>query len=160
MIASLEGRVNAVLSYDYFLSFPSIASVGKPNVGFQVIGLKNLSPVAGETLIFTKPIFNSLDAYNMDTGIFTVPVAGLYWFTVQICTLDGRGVQFKIFVNGKALTNTIQYGPHNTCTSASAAFEVSVGDKVSVQTPFIVSTGQVLYENVHRESMFSGALVN
>ena len=96
----------------------------------------------------------------MHTGIFTVPVAGLYWFTVQICSFVGRGVQFKIFVNGKALTNTIQYGPDYTCTSASAAYEVAVGDKVSVQTPYIASTGQVLYDNVHRESMFSGALVN
>ena len=111
MIASSESRLNTVLFYDYFLSFPSIASAGKPNVGFQVIGLKNLSPVAGETLIFTKPIFNSLDAYNMDTGIFTVPVAGLYWFTMQICNYDNKGVQFKIFINCKALTSTVQHGP-------------------------------------------------
>ena len=134
--------------------------LGKPNVGFQVIGLKNLSPVIGETLIFTKPLFNSLEAYSTVTGVFTAPVAGLYWFTVQICNTSHKGAQFKIFVNETAVTNTIRYGPSSTCSSSSAAYELIVGDKVSVKILYITSTGQVLFEKVHRECMFSGALVN
>ena len=138
----------------------SIELLGKPNVGFQVIGLKNLSPDVGETLVFTKPVFNSFGAYNTVTGVFTAPVAGLYWFTVQICNTLHKGAQFKIFVNETAITNTIRYGPSATCSSSSAAYELKVGDTVSVKIPYISSADQILFENVHRECMFSGALVN
>ena len=42
---------------------------------------------AGATLVFDSPIANVGNGYNAETGIFTAPVNGVYFFTV-VCLLD------------------------------------------------------------------------
>ena len=39
-----------------------------------------------DILIFSRSLLNEGDAYNMETGKFTVPLSGLYTFSAAMCT--------------------------------------------------------------------------
>jgi hypothetical protein len=66
-------------------------------VAFVARHLKNVAVDNGETLVFSTIVFNSGAGYDNRTGIFTVPVSGLYQFNVRLC----------IFVNTRALIDIV-----------------------------------------------------
>ncbi|XP_060582043.1 uncharacterized protein LOC132738551 isoform X4 [Ruditapes philippinarum] len=57
--------------------------VVSPNIAFHAKNRKNSNPTNGDTIVFTDIVLNLGESYNTDTGVFTVPLGGIYLFTVM-----------------------------------------------------------------------------
>jgi hypothetical protein len=53
-----------------------------PTINFSIHGFKTI--VVDEPIIFDKVLANEGGGYDQVTGIFTVPVAGMYTFTATL----------------------------------------------------------------------------
>ena len=102
---------------------------------------------------FGAVLLNKGHGYNMSTGLFTVPVPGLYTFTAQICSNQYTGLYIS--------TNsyTIAYSPVyisniGTCTTTTGVAILYTGDAVGV---FISGT-----DNVPRDSsnQYTGYIIH
>ncbi|XP_076014461.1 cerebellin-1-like [Genypterus blacodes] len=134
---------------------------GQPKVAFS-LGLTNaghVGPFNTEiTLKFTKVFTNIGQAYNTDTGIFTAPVRGAYYFRFTMMDVQSdvwMGV--SLFHNSKQIThnsdNDRDFGHKNI--SNGAVLELEQGDVVYLVLP----VNQRLYDDTSNYCTFSGFLI-
>jgi hypothetical protein len=63
--------------------------------------VKNNSPTDGDIIVFTDILLNLGDSYNTNTGIYTVPLGGIYLFTVQLCIDNSEIIHYELVVDDK-----------------------------------------------------------
>lgn len=93
---------------------------------------------------------NLRDGYNTHTGIFTVPVDGLYslsWVTRVSCS---KSYTSQLHVNKRIVGSTFAYCGYNTVTG-NAVVQLRKGDVVFVRTPEVerlevMSTGALRFQ--------------
>ncbi|XP_076014234.1 cerebellin-1-like [Genypterus blacodes] len=133
---------------------------GQPKVAFS-LGLTNaghVGPFNTEiTLKFTKVFTNIGQAYNTDTGIFTAPVRGAYYFRYTV--MDPRSVLWigvSIFHNSKKITHNNNGGHFgNKHISNGVVLELEQGDVVYL----VLLANHGMYDNAENYSIFSGFLI-
>jgi hypothetical protein len=113
-----------------------------------------------DAIKFSNIILNEGDAYNIDTGIFTAPIDGIYQFNAHICGNKTINViDYNIKVNSRWIVTgefTIPARAQDAkCTSFSAVALVRKGENVQV--------GGMSYSHLHDYSddfcSFSGVLI-
>lgn len=138
--------------------FISLEPISTPIIAFKATGIKNISPVKGEVLVFPTVLFNAGNGYDASNGIFTAPEDGLYLFTSQICVSSNKFITASIMVEdtevGRFLTHDLS--STSPCNTGDAIVEVKAGQKVLVKTKYV--SGK-LYTNSSRLLSFSGALL-
>lgn len=136
-------------------------------VAFVAKGITNTSPSVGSTLFFTTPVVNHGDGYNSSTGIFKVPVGGIYMFTVQLC------IDLNTFINFEIRSSTTVYSKtehgalaiDDTCDSVTTVAILKRGEQVWVKCLARDTDGNTIEPERYEApevywNMFTGALIH
>ncbi|XP_013406648.1 C1q-related factor [Lingula anatina] len=111
------------------------------------------------TVRFDTIVTNFGNGFSIYTGIFTVPMAGTYFFIFHGLTNSDKSSHMELVKNGKLITsgygNSAQGSGKFATISSSAILEVKLGDKVWVQ----VSGGGVYGAQHAPHASFSGYLI-
>ncbi|XP_053404440.1 SCO-spondin-like [Mercenaria mercenaria] len=132
-----------------------------PMVAFQCKDLKDFTFSSNERFVFTTTMMNEGNGYDSTTGVFTAPVAGLYSFSIQLCTRDGGS--YYIYYTFVAENKEIKRGYFRNdesyrTNSAEAVTYVNKGGSV-----FIKSTNGrdgTLFQDSYCWNTFSGFLIH
>ncbi|RVE55910.1 hypothetical protein OJAV_G00231040 [Oryzias javanicus] len=109
---------------------------------------------ADKTLEFKKVVTNIGNGYNPETGIFTAPVKGLYYFRVTGIAGSNGELNAGLKKNGQNMFAIYQKAGTQAGTSNGMALELEQGDRVYVQIwPNLTVADQ------SRLSTFTGFLV-
>uniref|UniRef100_A0A671XN66 Complement C1q-like protein 2 n=1 Tax=Sparus aurata TaxID=8175 RepID=A0A671XN66_SPAAU len=113
-------------------------------------------PSTDKTLVF-KRIFVNTGGYDQDTGVFTAPVNGLYYFTFSTYGYNTHIAGAILMKNGVRQISTFDYTSDDSSDigSNSAVLQLAAGDKVHME---LWDNGRV-YDNWNGHTTFSGFLV-
>lgn len=119
-----------------FLSFYILAGF-ETGVSFSAVltdALYNI--VIGQTIIFNKAFLNDGNAYDVTTGVFTVPMDGVYLFSYFVAEINNDQIVLRLVVNGgnrvDAVAEGVQQG-HNDQGGNLVILKLHAGDTVFVQ---------------------------
>ncbi|PWS23067.1 hypothetical protein DKP78_15095 [Enterococcus faecium] len=85
------------------------------------------------TLKFDCVFTNIGNAYDKNTGIFTVPVNGVYQFNYHIFAGGDHGAGAKFFKNKDQVVAAYNHvAPHDINTSQSVVLQLEIGDQISL----------------------------
>ena len=101
----------------------------------------------GNFVAFDSVDFNIGNAYNSSTGVFTCPVAGIYFVQVQLISGSTVNVEGEVQVNGTRKFNQRNY--HSTAgtsngVSMGGLLDLSVSDEVKVK---IIGNSNIFGQN-------------
>lgn len=132
---------------------PKVAfSAALTNAGFVNAGYAELN------LVFSKVITNVGGAYSRDSGFFTAPVRGVYFFRFTVVDhLASRTMFIRLLKNGQAVILIGEYDndAHATYLSSGVTLLLETGDRVNMAIP----AGHRLYDDANNQCMFSGFLL-
>ncbi|XP_063415957.1 complement C1q-like protein 2 [Mytilus trossulus] len=121
------------------------------------------NPGKGHTLKFDVIKTNINGGYNPFSGIFTVPVDGVYVFTFNLRLYSGVYGAYEIIKNAEvegAAVGIITGTSTQLQVTETIVFSADKGDIVYVRThPTLTQTGGV-WTNEHGRSMFAGWLIS
>lgn len=148
-VSKLENKVESKSSFS-----TKTKSKGE---GFYAYVSNNLAnPGSGHTIVYDVVMTNFKNGFNKHTGIFTVPVEGLYsltWVTRVYCS---KSYTTELHVNKSIAGSTFAYCGADTVTG-NAVVQLHIGDVVFVRT--LAGSGEIRSNKDGRTS-FSGFLVN
>ncbi|KAK9956060.1 hypothetical protein ABG768_013816 [Culter alburnus] len=132
----------------------------KPKVSFSAgLGLKDFfGPVNADTTLIYKKIFTNVgDAYKQDTGIFTAPVRGVYYFSFFYHCGDNHPTWLFLYRNGQneAITGHHKTGSHIKNGGNGLSLLLEKGDQV-----YIVLQKDAWIFDKDNITVFSGFLIN
>jgi hypothetical protein len=128
-----------------------------PTVAFRSKDLVDLTPNAGETLVFKTTTLNEGLGYDNKSGIFTAPVAGTYTFSVQFCVAGGKNMYYAIVADGVEIKKGWFCDEKwNTCYTTDTVAVLQKDSKVYVKCSVGISA---LRSTDNYWNTFSGVLV-
>ncbi|XP_027886400.1 complement C1q-like protein 2 [Xiphophorus couchianus] len=107
------------------------------------------------TLEFKKVITNIGNAYNPETGIFTAPVKGLYYFRFTGIVGETGKLNAGLKKNGENIVAIYHKAGRQASASNGVALELEEGNQVYVQ----LFENELTIADQNRLSTFSGFLV-
>ncbi|NWI36286.1 C1QA protein, partial [Picathartes gymnocephalus] len=115
-------------------------------------------PRRGTTVVFDRVITNQENAYSPQTGKFTCPIPGLYYFAFQVVSSGDLCVSIT-----KNRLGVVSFCDNNSqgilqVNSGSSVLSLAVGDQVSLTTD--PAQGSSIYSGSEADSVFSGFLVS
>ncbi|XP_060558039.1 heavy metal-binding protein HIP-like isoform X1 [Ruditapes philippinarum] len=111
----------------------------------------------GKVLIFPEVSVNDGQGYNSKTGIFKAPVAGMYHFTVHVCSARSKHMVVAIMKGGEQIAvTTVFTEPYSGCGSHSTMARVAENESVHVEARWVDSR---LQSDIYRWPSFSGFLM-
>ncbi|XP_053407966.1 uncharacterized protein LOC128559668 [Mercenaria mercenaria] len=123
---------------------------------------KDTSLTNGKTVVFTEIILNKGDAYSKENGVFTVPYAGIYTFTVQFCVNPGKYFDFAFMANDTPFKISRIHrhsSSYFSCYSFDAITIVDKNDNVNIKI-IACHSGTALGEHSdYYWNTFSGRLI-
>jgi hypothetical protein len=153
-----------MLTYVLFYLYTLISDkVVQPNITFHAKNVKNNSPVAGNTIVFTDIVLNIGESYSSDTGEFTVPLGGIYLFTVQLCIYNNKQIDYGLVVDGKYKDVARYHDNYGSvsCFKLTTTVSVKSGNKVWVKVIYRGGSGVILYHSdTNYWTSFSGVLIH
>ena len=147
--SDLKSYIKSEFKWKHILSF-----TGR---GFYAYVSKDMAnPGSGHTIIYDVVMTNYGGGYNGHTGVYTVPIDGLYsftWITRVSCKNDYTS---ELHVNNKIAGSVFIYCWKNS-NAGYAVIEVRKGDSVFVRT--LTGSGMIR-SNTYGRTSFSGFLVS
>ena len=118
---------------------------------------------SGGTQVYQTEHIDTHNAYNNSTGIFTVPVTGVYFFYAQLMgnANDARSAHYisKSTNSGGSWSYLVQFGgqakQYNQFTTHVIA-SVNANDQIAVKNSTYASN---LYTSCNQEAVFGGYLI-
>ncbi|XP_016349803.1 collagen alpha-1(VIII) chain-like [Sinocyclocheilus anshuiensis] len=112
------------------------------------------SPV---TLVYNNVYVNEGSAYNPNTGIFTAPVKGAYFFSFSGHNCSSKVLNLGLFKNGEQMVIVFNHplGDHYESTANSVSLTLEKGDRVYVR---LRETSWV-FDNYSHHNSFVGHLL-
>ncbi|XP_063435883.1 complement C1q-like protein 3 [Mytilus trossulus] len=125
-----------------------------PAFSAVLTGTKSLS--SNEIIKFDKVFTNKLNGYNPSTGIFTVPIAGVYQFSSVVMSDNGKYLIATLWHNNTRVSSVYIKGGAYQTGALSMILDVQKGDQVAVK----VYKNYVVYSDSLNYSTFSGSLIS
>jgi hypothetical protein len=117
-------------------SFLVSAAAAGPMVGFHAFYLTHPRPSSGSPLKFYYVKFNHGQGYNWETGKFTAPIGGLYFFIADTGAWDANdGAVHRLMVDSDFISWGYSYGkgyPNVQVSSAPGVVHLAKGQTVWV----------------------------
>jgi hypothetical protein len=102
-------------------------------------------------------MLNEGNGFNNSTGIFTAPAAGVYLFTIQLCTLSGQDIYYDIMTENKEIKRGFFYdSASNNCHTADGLTVLKEGHRVWIK----INYSKKLQEGSAYWNTFSGVLIH
>ncbi|XP_045185310.1 uncharacterized protein LOC123543296 [Mercenaria mercenaria] len=134
-----------------------------PVVAFQSYFLKEITVENGQTLIFTKTVYDKGLGYNNGTGVYTTPVSGAYLFSVQLCIQVDKFVYVEIVHEDVTIMKVrlVDEGKtYHSCSTVTGVAVLNKGERVWVKSR-LSSTGENIWRSPNSVwNSFSGVLIN
>ncbi|XP_059357518.1 cerebellin-2-like [Carassius carassius] len=110
------------------------------------------------TLVYENVLTNIGNAYDANTGIFTAPVKGVYFFNFVVFNPNHMSTGVRLFKNGNFVVAATDNPPEQdtedtTCNSVSLILEQ--GDRIHLQ----LLENRRIYTDSLRRNTFSGHLL-
>ncbi|XP_076144458.1 complement C1q-like protein 4 [Alosa pseudoharengus] len=121
---------------------------------------RNHGPFDRETnLIFEKVITNVGNAYNANTGVFTAPVKGLYYFRYSGRATSSKDMGLSIFKGSSRIVSSYDHhsGDTNDSISNGVALELDIADVVYMR---LWINSWIFVDRRYNYCTFSGFLVS
>ncbi|XP_058481458.1 complement C1q-like protein 2 [Solea solea] len=137
------------------------SSKAAPRVAFSVSLVNSgeiyQGPCTDKTLIFKRIFSNVGNAYNHNTGIFTAPVNGLYFFSFNTYGYNTHIVGAILVKNAVRQISTYDYPSTDGSDSGSntAVLQLAAGDKVHVE----LWDNSRVFDNMNGHTTFTGFLL-
>ncbi|XP_068444402.1 cerebellin 11 [Clinocottus analis] len=114
-------------------------------------------PCTDKALIYKRVFSNTGDGYDQNTGVFTAPVGGLYFFSFSTYGYNTHNTGAILVKNGALQISTHEGVTVDGSDSSSNAvvLQLAAGDKVSME---LWDDGRV-FDNMNGHTTFSGFLV-
>ena len=127
-------------------------------VAVRVISPTETKYSANSIIKFSNVQLNVGNAYDVNSGVFTAPVSGLYLFTAQLCVHKGNHIYMEIVKNGNALQRSLveSSGSHQCC-NADTVDVLTQGDTVILKASDTYTT--IFTADLVMWSSFTGALL-
>lgn len=138
------------------LSGPRISSQIK---GFKVMGLNSATLPSGVTtsVLFKQKAFDTDNAYSLATGIYTVPMAGVYLISTNYWFADiPESTYLFIMKNGQAIAET-SANTRGRVISASTAEKCEAGDRLAINVQQLSGATMTLQITLNYPFVFSAA---
>ncbi|XP_078419746.1 uncharacterized protein LOC144693706 [Cetorhinus maximus] len=123
------------------------------------MGLTTRNPVPNIPIKFSKIFYNDQRHYNEETGKFTCPYSGVYFFSYHI-TVYTKDVKVGLYKNNKVIIFTYDQFQNNNVDQAggSVAIHLDEGDEVWLQV-YGDNTFNGIYADNNNDSIFTGFLL-
>ena len=115
-----------------------------------------ITTTGGAKLQFNIVDCNDGQGYNVSTGVFTAPMAGMYHFYWSLLFVSGGNVRIDFKLNGTEKVRSYRYTDdgHHSSTSGSIYLRLKVGDRVYLEAD---RDGGKIHSD--RYSTFGGELI-
>ncbi|NWR41659.1 C1QA protein, partial [Regulus satrapa] len=115
-------------------------------------------PRTGTVVVFDRVITNQENSYSPQSGKFTCPIAGLYYFTFQV--VSSGDLCLSITKNGLGVVSFCDNNSRGILqvNSGSSVLSLAPGDQVALTTD--PARGSSIYSGSEADSVFSGFLVS
>jgi hypothetical protein len=110
---------------------------------------------SGNVLKFNQILYNVGNAYNVHTGIFTVPITGTYLFSFQVEDWRTGELKFYLMVDGQNMVDAIIGNTGSTQSGNTAILGLTVGNSVWIES----AEGYAFGDNNFRGTTFCGAFL-
>ncbi|KAK3606615.1 hypothetical protein CHS0354_018004 [Potamilus streckersoni] len=85
--------------------------IASKQIAFCAIMVNGIGSVQNNEIVrFDTVLHNEGNGFNKETGIFTCPLSGTYFFTVSVTTRPSSGAYVHLIVNGKVKGNSFSFG--------------------------------------------------
>ncbi|KAG9282181.1 collagen alpha-2(VIII) chain-like [Astyanax mexicanus] len=129
-----------------------------PKVAFSAALKSTMGSLSTTTNIaYPVVITNIGGGYNPNTGIFTAPSRGVYYFRFTVMGLtNGYNTGVNMYKNQELLTSLYSYTyGYGKYISGGFTLQLEIGDTVHTQLP----TGYMLYHQSTNSNTFSGFMI-
>ncbi|XP_029313437.1 uncharacterized protein LOC115025384 [Cottoperca gobio] len=116
-----------------------------------------IGPFNTETTLVYKRVFTNIGgAYNSNTGIFTAPVKGVYYFRFTAFSMQrGDWMAVNLYHNTQRLLHNSEIADHHTFIANALILQLEQGSVVYMR----LHNGCVLYDDSNALTTFSGFLL-
>ncbi|KAG7457790.1 hypothetical protein MATL_G00231050 [Megalops atlanticus] len=156
-LRAMEARLKAAES--------QIAELGRvnrdrPKIAFSASlgGDGDTGPFGVEITLVYKVVFTNIgNAYSPNTGIFTAPVKGVYYFRMSIFARGSGFTNAQLLKNGERIITADSHktGDPFENSSNGASLLLEAGDQVYTR----LWSGRHIFDNANHHSTFSGFLL-
>uniref|UniRef100_A0A8B9HFX6 C1q domain-containing protein n=1 Tax=Astyanax mexicanus TaxID=7994 RepID=A0A8B9HFX6_ASTMX len=141
-----------------YIEVQHINSQKHPKVAFSAALKSTMGSLSTTTNIaYPVVITNIGGGYNPNTGIFTAPSRGVYYFRFTVMGLtNGYNTGVNMYKNQELLTSLYSYTyGYGKYISGGFTLQLEIGDTVHTQLP----TGYMLYHQSTNSNTFSGFMI-
>ncbi|XP_031616199.2 complement C1q-like protein 3 [Oreochromis aureus] len=118
----------------------------------------HIGPFNTDTILVYKGVITNIgNAYSPVTGVFTAPIAGVYYFTIFCHARGGRSQRLYLYKNNEVMvmTNDLSTADTETDNGGNAVFlQLQEGDKV-----YVLMEQETHVWGSESQTTFSGCLV-
>ena len=129
-------------------------------VAFHVHTFAGSSVSAGDSIKFKTELFNTGNGYNLDDGVFTSPVSGVYIFTAHFCISKGFNLGYSFVKEEEIIITGTVYGCDGpNCAAPSAVIMLKKNERLTIRCRDGPCQDAFVDDSVGTHT-FSGALIS
>nr|CBX41721.1 putative C1q domain containing protein MgC1q72 [Mytilus galloprovincialis] len=106
---------------------------------------------------FDRVWTNNLNGYDVSTGVFTVPVAGLYHFSAVVMSESDKQLFLNLWHNDSKTAGSLSSGNGYKTGTFDVVLDVKKGDRIYIRCRD--NNAQKIYSDTDNYSTFSGYLI-
>ncbi|XP_071147178.1 complement C1q tumor necrosis factor-related protein 6-like [Mytilus edulis] len=110
-----------------------------------------------EIVRFDKVWTNNLNAYDVNTGVFTAPIAGLYHFSAVVMSEAGKNLFLHLWHNDAKTAASYTHGDGFKTGTFDVVLNLEKSDRIYIRCRG--NDNQRIFSNVDRYITFSGYLI-
>ncbi|XP_048018942.1 cerebellin-1-like [Megalobrama amblycephala] len=127
------------------------------SAGLLASGTGKIGPIGDTKTLEYKKVFSNVgNAYDSNTGIFTAPVKGVYYFRFYGHCHDGTTMAISLLKNGQSQCSVHAWKPaSNGNASNGVVLTLEIGDKINT----VLWRNTWVYDDPASYTSFSGFLI-